>query len=240
MAKTLSPAEKLLQVYNTIAPYANAASNFDRPNPNGTYDEKLLQTFRLNTQPLPLIDALLPQGGVVGIIQGINVASPGPHKHAHEYYLGRIEDCYFIRFHDDESHWQTKDHNGKLIERSYTLSAMGVRSPKYDSAWYNYNRTLRLVEPTYGNLEKKNNGYWLDHDDFSSFLQRDVVRFFEETFWQFKPNGDPSINAMRTADGKTVEPLGNLELLQALETHGHAQFPDQMIHYMGTLGAARG
>jgi len=168
----------------------------------------------------------LPQGGgVVGIIQGINVARLGPHKHAHEYYLGKIEDCYFIHFHDDESRWQTKDRNGELIERSYTLSTQGVRDPRDGVPVYNIIQT---------------GGRCLDHDDFSSFLQRDFVHFFQGEDWQFKPNGEPSIRAMRTGDGKTVEPLDNLELLQALQTHGHAQFPNQMIHYMEALGAARG
>ena len=225
MAKTLSPAEKLLQVYNRIAPSAEAATDFDRPKPNWLYNDEYLKTLRFNTQPLPLIDALLPQGGgVVGIIQGINVARPGPHKHAHEYYLGKIGDCYFIHFYDDESHWQTQDHNGKLIERSYALSGMGVRNPRQAV-------TYDLIQ---------NNGRRLNHVDFSSLLQRDFVRFFEEKFWQFKPNGDPSIKAIRTGDGQTVEQFDTLEFLQALQTHGHAQFPDQMIHYMGTLGAARG
>lgn len=150
--------------------------------------------------------------------------------------MGKIEDCYFIHFHDDESRWQTEDHHGQLVRISYSLSAMGVRSPKYDS----FCKTLKFEEPTYNNLQYTNNGHWLDYGHFSSFLQRDFVHFFQGEDWQFKPNGEPSIRAMRTGDGKTVEPLDNLELLRALQTHGHAQFPDKMIHYMEALGAARG
>jgi hypothetical protein len=112
-----------------------------------------------------------------------------------------------------------------LIERSYILTAFGVINLQ----------SLPLV-PKYDTKEHR----YLGHDDFSSFLQTDFVRFFQSKDWQFKPNGEPSIRAMRTGDGKTVEPLDNLELLQALQTHGHAQFPDQMIQYMEALGAARG
>lgn len=63
MVKTLSPTEKLLHVYKTIAPYAEAATAFDRPKPHWIYDQKSLDSYAKNTQPIGLIDALLPQGG---------------------------------------------------------------------------------------------------------------------------------------------------------------------------------
>jgi hypothetical protein len=138
--------------------------------------------------------------------------------------LGKIENCYFVHFHDDESHWQTEDHNGQLVRISYSLSALGFRdsarqnAPMFDSRFING---------------------WDKKELFDDRLAQNFVRFFQGEYWQFKPNGEPSIRAMRTGDGKTVEPLDNLELLRALQKHGHAQFPDKMIHYMEALGAAR-
>lgn len=194
----------ILDIYQSFSKYAPIVSKFDAPH---------------STAPkCALIDALLPQGGVIGIVQGVNIARPGQHKHGHEYYLGKKDDCYLLYYYDDESKWVDRDDvsNSKLHEFSYTLSGLGFRDFT-------------------GKLDANSINRWNDGNKFDEHLKSHFVRFFEGEYWQFKPNGEPSIKAVKTLDGKNVEVCNTFEILQTLQSNGHANFPDQMISYINSL-----
>jgi len=80
-----------------------------------------------------LIDALLPQGGVLGIRQSVNIAKKGEHAHNHEYYVAKSgsgkDVVYLFIYYDDESRWKKRpiQLNARVYQSYSALSRVGGR-----------------------------------------------------------------------------------------------------------------
>jgi hypothetical protein len=107
----------------------------DAKDPSGFYDDFLKheQQFLQSEPPkfCQLIDRLLPDGGLIEIMQKVNIFKSGNHNHKHLYFMGRLgvgdDTIYIFYCHDDETLFTTRKNKNDIVlhEIGITYSVLG-------------------------------------------------------------------------------------------------------------------
>lgn len=169
-------------------------------------------------EKIPLIEALLPEGGVLGIRQSVNTAEPGDHAHNHELYLGKFANnaIYLFQTYDDESRWNNRKeiHNAKIHQSHTVLSHTGGH----------FNKSHPLSRPSKNKVRTRSANKTMLYDlmlvRLEDELQGKFFRIFQEDYWHFNKSGEPVMRAIVTTDGKTTQPYDTLHLLKTIYAVG--------------------
>lgn len=177
-------------------------------------------------QAIQVINALLPEGGVLGIRQSVMIAEPGDHAHNHEYYLaksGKTDPFYLFRLYDDETRWRKRNdtYNTKIHQCYSVLSSMGEDASFIHPLSAYSNPHLKTVR--------------FDQSQLVIDIRWRFLKVFENDYLLFNKSGEPVIGAIVTTDGKTTQPYDTLHLLQTIYEIGGIKCPDKMQAYMKKL-----